>query len=164
MSSSFSWFMDTTVLWNGWRTDTVGKYAGTIIALVAIMLVKEFLFHKRVEIARHGLSSGSGKDQPLMASSGAGSYGTTEANALVRTNNNNGGGLSRTWKLRLINAVLGAINLTLGYFVMLVVMTYNNGFFIAIILGGALAQFLFSVPWSAEEPTDGAVEVDCCEQ
>jgi len=147
MRTSFGWFQDTVVLWDSWRTDTDGKYAGTIIAILIIMLVKEALFHKRVEIARQGMSQG-----PAVGSSSTVPSGAT------------GGGLSVTWKLRLINAVLGGINLTLGYFIMLIVMTYNNGFFIAVILGGALAQFLFSVPWTETAHADGAVEVDCCEQ
>ena len=64
-------------------------------------------------------------------------------NTSYRFSSTDGGRGEKLLKHRLGEAVLYGIYMCMSYFVMLVVMTYNVGLFIAVILGFCFGQFLF---------------------
>ena len=65
--------------------------------------------------------------------------------------------------IRLLLSLLYALNLTTSYLLMLAVMTFNVGYFIAIITGLALGHFIFFPPASGKNPPSMLSEA-CCPQ
>ena len=64
---------------------------------------------------------------------------------------------------RLLASVLYALNLTTSYLLMLAVMTFNVGYFLAIVGGLALGHFIFFPPATGRNPPSMLSEA-CCPQ
>jgi hypothetical protein len=146
MGNGFHWSTEAMVLWDWWHTSTSLQYGLTLVGLLILMIAKEGLFSFRQYLARPQRVA---VDEPLL-----GGYFLRFRLTLAR---------------RCVNAFLGAVNLVLGYFAMLIVMTYNSGFFCAIIAGAFIGLFVFSVPLRdtrvlPEGLEAETVEHDCCEK
>lgn len=61
-----------------------------------------------------------------------------------------------------LDAVLYAFNLTLGYTLMLAVMTYNLGYFFAVVVSSGAGHYLFGRIEDLRE-TASEPEAECCE-
>jgi len=121
------WFQATTevTLWfKEWKVDTHGKYAGSVVGLVLLCLLQEGISRTRTAVARQ--------------------YGATTSKSVdVEAATPSLGRRLSPLVIRLLLSLLYALNLTTAYLLMLAVMTFNVGYFLAIISGLALGHFIF---------------------
>jgi len=68
---------------------------------------------------------------------------------------------SRQQNEQIRSSILYGFNLALGYIVMLVVMSFNIGYFIVIVLASSLGHYLFH---QKPESISSLEDVDCCER
>jgi len=130
------WFQATTevTLWfKEWKVDTHGKYAGSVVGLVLLCLLQEGISRTRTAVARqYGATTSQSVD-----------VADTERSPLVEAATPSLGRRLSPLVIRLLLSLLYALNLTTSYLLMLAVMTFNVGYFLAIISGLALGHFIF---------------------
>ncbi|CAL8468944.1 g8485 [Coccomyxa elongata] len=122
-----------------WHTHTSVWYAVSLLGLLALALIQEFLSSYRASFARRlaktgPLDSSSSAEIPLIGSSLRAASGP-----------------------RVVVTVLYALNVAISYLLMLAVMTYNVGYFVVIVLGLAAGHFIFFGPASPLASADA-----CC--
>lgn len=125
-----------TLLFEGWKVNTVGELIGSMIALVLMGMVYE-----GIKVGREMLKRKAAR--PVIQR---------------ETYNLNGDGCKKdapptmivspprqfmTSKLHMLQACLHMLQVFLGYLLMLAFMTYNAWLCLAIILGAGLGYFLF---------------------
>lgn len=136
------WFMCTvdTILWfKSWHPTSLLPYMGTVLLLACFAVLHEALASWRVSFAR---ANNPAAPQGYVA---VPSERPKERSQL---------------RLRAINSLLYTANITTGYLLMLAVMSFNVGFFAAVVLGMGIGHFLFfSKPWHLEMARVDA----CCE-
>jgi solute carrier family 31 (copper transporter), member 1 len=126
MHMAFYWGKSATILFDGWRTST---WTGYLLSLLALLLAAAFYqyleaFRIRVKLAASKTSSippPAGTDPartPLLAAAGR-------------------------CPARVAVATLFGVNSGLGYLLMLAVMSFNGGVFIAVIVGLAVGYLAF---------------------
>ena len=146
------WFQATidTVLWlEPWHTTSWPAYIAALLGLILFGIIHEYLASYRVRLTR-------AKPAPLTQS-----YSSpllSEENPAMAGE----GPIADlgSMKSRAYSSLLYACNLATGYLLMLAVMTYNVGFFFAVVSGMGLGHFLcFTMPWHRHH-----VRMDsCCE-
>ncbi|KXZ49236.1 hypothetical protein GPECTOR_22g828 [Gonium pectorale] len=114
------------LLWKEWRPRTQGQYAGSVIAIVAVGVVATGLKTLKGALGLHW-----NHQRALL---GAAAPSVTSIWLPRR---------GQTGEL-LIKAAITGVSLTLDYFNMLIAMTFNIGFFCAVIVGYLLGSLLFS--------------------
>jgi len=146
------------VLFQNWNLLTPAKYGGFCFALIVVCILKEFLFAWRTYRLRPAVSTVSISDpflgEPMSRSSGAAGAASGGSQRRVIT--------KQTLFNRLVGSLLYAINLFLGYMIMLVIMTYNWGFIFCILFGSAFGHLAFS--WLLAPEHSEHVEAECCEK
>eukprot|EP01006_Ploeotia_vitrea_P053857 TRINITY_DN67822_c4_g1_i1.p1 TRINITY_DN67822_c4_g1~~TRINITY_DN67822_c4_g1_i1.p1 ORF type:complete len:220 (+),score=117.34 TRINITY_DN67822_c4_g1_i1:253-912(+) len=170
-----------TFLFAGWEVTTGWSYAIAVFVILALSLIKERLFVAR----QHYLAEAREKSVRAQARSRAGarrlnSRATGTPDGAASSSSSTGGAhydrlgsnddLSSSSAVKLtlyergLLSLMYTLNLAIGYVIMLLFMTYNGGFCVAVLLGCGLGHFLFTTVSAAgihadlEEP-----EQDCCE-
>ncbi|TKW33344.1 hypothetical protein SEVIR_2G228000v4 [Setaria viridis] len=137
MHMTFYWGKSATILFDGWRTST---WLGYLLSLVALLLAAAFYQYLealriRVKLAAGG---GAGKQQAPSIPPPAGSDPSRApllAPALAFA--------AGRWPARVAVAAMFGVNSGLGYLLMLAVMSFNAGVFIAVVVGLALGYLAF---------------------
>lgn len=125
MHMTFYWGKTVTLLFDFWRTDSWLSYAFTLLACFIFSIFYQYLEDRRLRFKL--ISSGSPQ---------AGGDSTTTP-LLVGTK---GGKWSAG---RILGAALFGVNSGIGYFLMLAIMSFNGGVFVAVVLGLAVGYFVF---------------------
>ncbi|XP_008784314.1 copper transporter 5.1-like [Phoenix dactylifera] len=125
MHMTFYWGKKVTILFDSWRTESWPGYALSLVALFLAAAFYQYMEDRRIRLkifARSKPSSPLSVETPLLLSVAAG----------------------RPWApARLASAVLFGLNSGIGYLLMLAVMSFNGGVFVAIIVGLAVGYLLF---------------------
>jgi solute carrier family 31 (copper transporter), member 1 len=134
MHMTFYWGKSATILFDGWRTST---WTGYLLSLLALLLAAAFYqcletFRIRVKLASGGGGSKLSSIPPPAS--------TDPARAPLLAPVFAAGG---RWPSRVAVATLFGINSGLGYLLMLAVMSFNGGVFIAVIVGLAVGYLAF---------------------
>ena len=131
MHMTFYWGREVTILVNSWHTKTWLGYSLSLLACLLASIFYQYLENLRMRLKL--ISSGSVKAKP--------SPSATIDEPLLQTMG--GGGKVRWSAARAGGAVLFGINSGIGYLLMLVVMSFNGGVFLAVVLGLAIGYSLF---------------------
>ncbi|CAL5064190.1 unnamed protein product [Urochloa decumbens] len=134
MHMTFYWGKSATILFDGWRTST---WTGYLLSLVALLLAAAFYQYLEALRIRVKLAAGGGaaaaKQAPSSIPPPAGSEPLL-APALAAAGR---------WPARVAVAAMFGVNSGLGYLLMLAVMSFNGGVFIAVVVGLALGYLAF---------------------
>ncbi|KAL0374589.1 UNVERIFIED_CONTAM: Copper transporter 5.1 [Sesamum radiatum] len=131
MHMTLHWSNEVTLLFDSWNTKSWPAYA---LALLICFLVA--VFYQRLESLRLRLKSAASPPNPSPPS--------LNTPLIVRK-------LGRNWKIRLGLAALFGLNSAIGYLIMLAIMSYNSGVFLAVVLGLTVGYFVFR----SEDFSDG---------
>ncbi|CAM0951523.1 unnamed protein product [Alopecurus aequalis] len=129
MHMTFYWGTSATILFDGWRTSA---WTGYLLSLLALFLVAAFYQYLEAFRIRLKLLSGA-KTDPLPPPAGS------DARAPLLASAFSGG----RWSAKVATAALFGVNAGIGYLLMLAVMSFNGGVFIAVILGLAAGYLAF---------------------
>ncbi|KAL5201552.1 hypothetical protein ABZP36_035906 [Zizania latifolia] len=130
MHMTFYWGKDVTILFDGWRTAT---WTGYLLSLVAVFLASAFYQYLEAFRIRVKLLAGAKPASiPLPASD------DTRAPLLSQS-----ALAGCRWTARSATAALFGVNSGLGYLLMLVVMSFNGGVFLAVVVGLAAGYLAF---------------------
>ncbi|PKU59915.1 copper transporter 5.1 [Dendrobium catenatum] len=120
MHMTFYWGKTVTILVDSWRTDSWISYLLSLIALLLGSAFYQFLEDRRVRFKLLSKSNHSSLEIPLLASRAGGRYAA-----------------------RIFTAVLFGVNSAIGYLLMLAVMSFNGGVFLAVVIGLTLGYYAF---------------------
>lgn len=120
MHMTFYWGKKMTLLVDSWETDSWTSYGLTLLALFLFSAFYQYLEDRRI---RFKLLSSS-KSPP-----------SSIATPLLSSNARN--------PARFASALLFGINSAIGYLLMLAIMSYNGGVFVAVVLGLAIGYLFF---------------------
>merc|ERR1719376_800630 len=148
MAMSFSAGSKVTILFDGWETQNAGQLFGSVIAIILLGIFYEVLKFWRETLASNALlreqnrivHAGSGNGgNGSNGNGGGGSVGGTAAPAFQDRRRLKEAFFSRH---HLLQTAMHLIQVTIGYFLMLIAMTYNVWCFLAVILGSGIGYFL----------------------
>uniref|UniRef100_A0A1D1XEB0 Copper transport protein n=1 Tax=Anthurium amnicola TaxID=1678845 RepID=A0A1D1XEB0_9ARAE len=126
MHMTFYWGRRVTLLFDSWQTDSWTGYALSLLAVFLAAAFYQFMEDRRIRIKARTLL----KPAPLPASSaGAPLLGFSFAH--------------RAAAARVAVAVLFGVNSAIGYLLMLAVMSYNGGVFVAVVVGLAVGYLAY---------------------
>ncbi|CAA7401234.1 unnamed protein product [Spirodela intermedia] len=140
MHMTFYWGRRVTVLFDWWRTETWTGYALTIVVVLLAAAFYQYLEDRRLRLRDLCLL----KPSPIPSSAHAPLLGISPAR--------------RSAAARVAVAALFGVNSAIGYMLMLVVMSFNGGVFIAVVVGLATGYLAFR---SGGEEDFTAVENPC---
>ncbi|CAL0327154.1 unnamed protein product [Lupinus luteus] len=132
---TFYWSKNVTILIDSWRTDSWLSYVLSLVACIVASVFYQYLENRRIR-----LKLLAGKASPAAAEIQV---------PLLRRKLVAGG------KVRVGGAVLFGLSSAIGYLLMLAVMSFNGGVFVAIVVGLAFGHFIFR-----SEGEEGSVVVD----
>ncbi|CAN6682480.1 unnamed protein product [Malus baccata var. baccata] len=141
MHMTFYWSRQVTLLFDSWKTNTWTSYSLTLLACLIVPAFYQYLENLRVRIKRAASSSSpkSESDSPIRA-------------PLLAAKLGGAGGRFSAW--RLAESVLFGVNSAIGYMIMLAIMSFNGGVFVAIVVGLAIGYLAFR---SGDDDVVGAV-------
>lgn len=125
MHMTFYWSNEVTLLVDSWQTKSWTGYSLTLLACLIASAFYQYMEDRRVRLKL--VSSGKPSTQietPLLQGKIFGGAGKWSA-------------------ARIGGAVLFGVNSAIGYLLMLAVMSFNGGIFVAIVLGLAVGYLLF---------------------
>lgn len=134
MHMTFYWGKTVTLLFDFWKTDSWTSYALTLLACLIFSVFYQYLEDRRL---RFRLLS-SNKTTLAPPPQDANSANTPLLYSKFLTPK--AGKLSVA---RFAGAVLFGVNSAIGYLLMLAIMSFNGGVFVAVVLGLALGYLLF---------------------
>ncbi|XWS72366.1 hypothetical protein CRYUN_Cryun02cG0034000 [Craigia yunnanensis] len=127
MHMTFYWSRQVTLLFSSWRTDSWLSYALTLLACVLASAFYQYLEHLRYRVRRGGKPGEGTAEEPfLLQPKGAG------------TGNRGKGSVGK-----IVGGVLFGLSSALGYLLMLAIMSFNGGVFLAIVLGLTVGFLVF---------------------
>lgn len=132
MHMTFYWGTSATILFDGWRTSA---WPGYLLSLLALFLAAAFYQYLEAFRIRVKLLAGA-KAEPLPPPAGSDAARApllAPAAALA----------GRRWPARVATAALFGVNAGIGYLLMLAIMSFNGGVFIAVVLGLAAGYLAF---------------------
>lgn len=133
MHMTFYWGTQVTLLFTSWRTESLLSYSLALLACVAAATFYQYLEHIRLRLRRS-------KTQQL-------------EEPLIGKNNSVGGGWR--WSAAKIGAGLAfGVSSGVGYLLMLAVMSFNGGVFVAIVLGLTAGHLAFGIQGTDEAEED----------
>ena len=143
MHMTFYWGKEVTLLIDTWRTSSWAGYGLTLLACLIVSAFYQYMedLRLRLKIASAGKPSSStaqiDNNTPLLQKKLAGSK----------------------WSLaRLGGALLFGVNSAIGYLLMLAIMSFNGGVFLAVVLGLAIGFLVFR---TADEDVTLVVDNPC---
>ncbi|XP_055804251.1 copper transporter 5-like [Solanum dulcamara] len=144
MHMTFYWGKNVTVLFDFWRTDSWTSYAITLLACFIFSLFYQYMEDRRQRFRI--LSANSKRNYPPPSAA---------VNVpLLHTSPTVGG---RWNSARFATAILFGVNSAIGYLLMLAVMSFNGGVFVAVVLGLAIGYLFFRIG----DEDDFAVDNPC---
>ncbi|KAJ9687917.1 hypothetical protein PVL29_013913 [Vitis rotundifolia] len=146
MHMTLYWGTQVTLLFSSWKTDSWPSYALTLLACFLFSV-----FYQNMEDRRLRFKS-------LVSTTAAAPPAQSAATFLLFKL---GRGRTR-WgnPSRIAGAVLFGVNSAIGYLLMLAIMTFNGGVFVAIVLGLSVGYYLFR-NGDQEEVVEVEVENSC---
>ncbi|CAN6174461.1 unnamed protein product [Urochloa humidicola] len=139
MHMTFYWGKSATILFDGWRTSTWTDY---LLSLVALLLAAAFYQYLEALRIRVKLAAGGG-DAAKQAPSSIPPPAGSDARAPLLAPVLSAVAAAGRWPARVAVAALFGVNSGLGYLLMLAVMSFNGGVFIAVVVGLALGYLAF---------------------
>ncbi|KAM7256866.1 hypothetical protein ACFE04_012607 [Oxalis oulophora] len=143
MHMTFYWGTEATILFSTWHTHTYLSYALSLLACFIAAVFYQYLEDRRLQLKLIGITTS------------AGTGGRNEEEPLLI----GGGKVKKSCAARVLGAVLFGVNSGLGYMLMLAVMSFNGGVFIATVVGLAVGYFLFRS--SGDELKLGSLDNPC---
>lgn len=125
MHMTFYWGKNVTILFDSWRTDS---WLGYLLSLLALFIAS--VFYQYMEDRRFRFK--------ILAESKPASSEPSMETPLLHSKAIFGWSLART-----ATAVLFTVNSAIGYMLMLAVMSFNGGVFIAIVVGLGAGYLIF---------------------
>ena len=135
MHMTFYWGTSATILFDGWRTSA---WPGYLLSLLALFLAAAFYQYLEAFRIRVKLLAGA-KVAPLPPPAGS-DADAARAPLLASASFAFAGG---RWPARAATAALFGVNAGIGYLLMLAVMSFNGGVFIAVVAGLAAGYLAF---------------------
>ena len=132
MHMTFYWGIKATILFDFWKTDSWLSYILTLLACFVFAAFYQYLENRRLQFK--SLSSTRGVSAPLIPKSGTRSAA------------------------KAASVLLFGVNAAIGYLLMLAVMSFNGGVFIAIVVGLTVGYLVFR---SDDDGADVAAENPC---
>ncbi|WOL19845.1 copper transporter 5.1 [Canna indica] len=130
MHMTFYWGKKVTILFDTWRTESWAGYLLSLLALFVAAVFYQYMEDRRVRF-KMLVAEGSKPSSPPRT------MGTPlllpSAAAAARLGN----------PARLASSLLFGVNSAIGYLLMLAVMSYNSGVFIAVVVGLAVGYLFF---------------------
>jgi len=123
MHMTFYWGRSVTLLFDSWKTDSWLSYVLTLLACLLFSAFYQYMEDRRLRFKLFSSSPRSSIDVPLL-------HPKLSA-----------GG--RWSPLRFVGAVLFGVNAAIGYLLMLAVMSFNGGVFVAVVIGLGIGYLLF---------------------
>ncbi|XP_047049475.1 copper transporter 5.1-like [Lolium rigidum] len=131
MHMTFYWGTSATILFDGWKTSA---WAGYLLSLLALFLAAAFYqYLEAFRIRLKLLASAKADPLPPPAGSDARAPLLGPGSALAGCR----------WPAKVATAALFGVNAGIGYLLMLAVMSFNGGVFIAVIVGLAAGYLAF---------------------
>ncbi|KAH7574468.1 hypothetical protein ACOSQ2_008851 [Xanthoceras sorbifolium] len=121
MHMTFYWGRQVTLLFDSWKTQSWTAYALTLLACFFVSAFYQFLEDRRILLIRLGSTKTTGIEAPLLQRKVAGKYSAA----------------------RIAGTVMFGVNSSLGYLLMLTIMSFNGGVFLAIVLGLTVGYLVF---------------------
>ncbi|KAH7523890.1 copper transporter 5.1 [Ziziphus jujuba] len=129
MHMTFYWSKQVTLLIDSWRTNSWTSYILTLLACLIVSAFYQYLEDLRLRLK---LAS-AGKPSP------SSSPAQIEIPLLQKFSR-----LQGKWsQARLGGAALFGVNAAIGYLLMLAIMSFNGGVFVAVVLGLAIGYLVF---------------------
>lgn len=131
MHMTFYWGKQATVLFDEWKTQTWLAYSLTLLAMFLFAAFHEYVVDLRSRFVKASKAkSASGLRAPLLRQR------------------------SIKYASKMIESLLFGVNAGLGYLLMLAVMSFNGGIFIAVVLGFVVGYFFFRSDGTGDETTE----------
>lgn len=127
MHMTFYWSNQVTLLVDSWRTNSWTSYVLTLLACLVASAFYQYLedLRLRLKLASTGKPSSPAQiEAPLLQKKFAGFRGKWSA-------------------ARVGGAALFGVNSAIGYLLMLAIMSFNGGVFVAVVLGLTVGYLLF---------------------
>ncbi|KAK1288463.1 Copper transporter 5.1 [Acorus calamus] len=121
MHMTFYWGKKVTLLFDSWRTDSWTSYGLSLLAVFIVSVFYQYMEDRRIRFKALSVFNPSPPsiESPLLA-----------------------GGVKRS-SARFASALLFGVNSGIGYMLMLAVMSFNGGVFIAIVVGLTIGYLFF---------------------
>lgn len=126
MHMTFYWSTSVTLLIDSWKTESWASYGLTLLACFIASAFYQYLEDRRIRLKLIAAAVGSSPasaspiEEPLLQSK-----------------------IGRWSATKFAGAALFGINSAIGYLIMLAVMSFNGGVFLAVVLGLAIGYLLF---------------------
>lgn len=147
MSMTFGWSSSVTLLFDFW--DVHGP-AGMVLSVFVVLLLT--VFYEVLKVWRLWLSSSSKLAQPQSAYAPPPSYRSDSTTALESSPSESSltpmeppppaANTTHRWLLHAIQTALHMLQVSLGYMLMLCVMSYNTWIFLGVVVGSVLGYFV----------------------
>lgn len=135
---TFYWGTTVTILFDAWSTNSYTSYAISLLVCFLIAVFYQFIEGWRIKLK-------------LLASSPPQS---ADLNVPLIESKIAGAGKSSS---KVAGAVVFGVNSAIGYMLMLAIMSFNGGVFVAVVVGFAVGYFVFR---SGDNDDDQVVVVD----
>lgn len=139
------WSEMTTIVFKGWNTSNSTQYFFSLVALFFMCIANHVLAHLRHKIHHSQKNKNAGHPtnhaKPLLDHDEH-HLNHTDTNLLLEEGKQKSHVLVDRILQKLLMTVLYGAHITLGYILMLAVMTYNAGIFVTIIAGSCVGYFL----------------------
>lgn len=122
---TFYWGKEVTLLLDSWRTESWTSYSLTLLACLIASAFYQYMENRRVRFKLVSAGKPSAEIETPFLQWKLFRPGTKSSAA------------------RIGGAVIFGINSAIGYLLMLAVMSFNGGIFLAIVLGLSIGYFLF---------------------
>ncbi|XP_069017629.1 protein SLC31A2 [Embiotoca jacksoni] len=142
MSMTFEVSSSVTLLFDFW--DVHGP-AGMVLSVFVVLLLT--VFYEVLKVWRVWLGNGSGLTQPQSRSGRSDSSSVlesspSESSLTPMDSQPPAPSLRNSWLLHVIQTALHMLQVSLGYMLMLCVMSYNTWIFLGVIVGSVLGYFI----------------------
>ncbi|CAA2961610.1 copper transporter 5.1-like [Olea europaea var. sylvestris] len=130
MHMTLYWGKKVTILFDSWKTDSWTSYFLSLLACFLVSVFYQYMEDRRLRfkllsVKTQKLSNGSAAlNSPLLLSNFASRGGKWAAS-------------------RFAGAILFGVNSAIGYLLMLAIMSFNGGVFIAVVVGLAIGYLVF---------------------
>ena len=125
MHMTFYWSKQVTLLFDSWKTDSWTSYILSLLACLIVSIFYQFLENRRIRLKL--LASGKPISEEIQV-------------PLLRQKLI---GSKAKLGVKVAGAVLFGLSSAIGYFLMLSIMSFNGGVFIAIVVGLAVGYLFF---------------------